>query len=681
VTTSYSDVSNAAATAGAGIISSLGIGSGLNVNSIISQLMAVQNEPVTELTNRQNSDQATVSTYGLLKSALGQFQTALQGLTDTSQYQTVNATLADPTVATATATSSAAAGTYYLNVSTLAQSQTLITAGQASTNTPIGSGSTSTITFNFGTISGTATNGQYAAGATFTGAGASKTVTIDSTDNSLSGIAQAINAANIGVTASIINDGSASGNRLSLTSTSTGAANSMQISVSGDAALQSLLNEDPAGTQNLTQTSAAQNASFTLNGLAITSASNSDSTTLPGVTLNLLKTTTAPTTLTVAQDTSGTITAINSFVSAYNAVQSFISKDTSYDATTKTAGPLQGQNDVNNILIQIQSILDTPVSGASSKLANLAQVGVTFNSDGSLSADNAKLQAALTSNPNALASMFASNGSATDPLLSYKSVTSSTKPGSYQVNITQLATQGKSVGSAVAPTVIDSSNDTLNVDLNGNAQNITLTDGTYTPAQLATLLQNAINSNSSYLAAGYTATVTQNAGILTLASNKYGSNSVASITGTSALFGASATATTGLDVAGTINGQAATGTGQTLASSTGDSSGLSVNINGGSTGNRGTVNYTLGYANAVSTYIASTLGTNGAIAAGVNALNSTISDIQNSINQYKAINAQVQASLQAEYSALDVTISNMTAMGTNLTSQLASLAANSNSSS
>ena len=206
------DVTQTTSSAGAAIISSIGIGSGLNVTSIISQLMVVQNQPVTLLQNQEAANLTLVSSFGQLQSALSTFQTSMQNLNKASSYQSVNAGVTNTSVATVSATPQAATGSYSLLVNKLAQSQTLVTAGQANSTSAIGTG---TISFNFGSISGgTSVNGQYS-GAAFTNAGAApKTVTIDSSNNSLTGIASAINAANIGITASILNDGSSNPARL-----------------------------------------------------------------------------------------------------------------------------------------------------------------------------------------------------------------------------------------------------------------------------------------------------------------------------------------------------------------------------------------------------------------------------------------------------------------------------------
>jgi len=667
-----SDVASGAASTGAGIISDLGVGSSLNVNSIISQLMAIQDQPVTLLQSQEAGDLTTVSAYGSLKSALSTFQSSLQSLTSISQYQSLSATVGDSSVATATASSTAAAGNYSLQVNQLAQAQTLVAAGQASTTGVIGNG---TISISFGTTTaGTPP--------TFTSSGAAPaTITIDSSDDTLAGIASAINSANIGVSASILNDGSNTPYRLSLTSTNTGAANSMQISVAGDPALQSLLEQD-SGAQNLTQTSAAQNAQFNLNGLAISSATNTDSTVVPGVTLNLLSTNTSPTTLNVTANNNGTITAINSFVSAYNTVEGVIAQATAAKTSSAAAGPLQGQNDVSNIVAQMQSLIDSPIPGASNALSTLGQVGVTFQANGTLSVNSTTLQNALASNPNAVAGLFASNGTATDSLISYTGSTSLTQPGAYAVTISQLATQGTTTGSTAANTTITAGvNDNYQVNLNGQTESITLAAGVYTAASLATALQTAINTNTGFSNGGESATVTQNAGVISISSNTYGSASTATVTGgdgLSDLLG-TPTATTGLDVAGTIGGNAATGIGQTLTGSGGGSNGLSILINGGTTGARGTVNYTQGIVSQMASLMNSTLSTSGVIQAETNQLNTTIAGFQTSITSDEALNQQVLTSLQAEYSALDVTLSNLTSTSTFLTQQLSSSSSSSSS--
>ena len=513
-------------------------------------------------------------------------------------------------------------------------------------------------------------------GASFASNGsATKSVTIDSSNNTLSGIRDAINAANVGVTASIINDGSTSPYRLVLTSNATGATNSMKISVSGDATLSSLLSEDPAGVQNLSQTSAAQNANFTVNGIAISKASNNVGDVVPGVTLNLASTSASPVTLSVAPNTSAVSTAINGFVTAFNAAVTAIQNQTSYDPTTKTAGTLQGDVSLSIIQSQMASMLTTTMGSNPNGFSNLTQIGIGFQKDGTLAVDSTKLNAALSSNYQSVANLFIAAGSATDSLVSYTSASSSTKAGTYGVNISQLSTQGTAVGSTAAGlTITSGSNDTLSLTIDGTSTSVTIPAGTYTATALATQLQTLINGSAPISGAGKSVTVSQSAGVLTLISSSYGSSSSIAVGGNGAsnLFG-TPTQTTGLDVAGTINGLAATGSGQILTSSLGDSQGLSVAIQGGATGSRGTISYSQGLSSLFSSQITAMLGTHGPIASETTQFNSNISDAQ---KQISALNAQIavdQANLTNQYAQLDAMLGSMNSLSSYLTQQLARL--------
>lgn len=664
-----------------GTITSAGVGSGLDVTGIVSKLMAVEGRPVVLLQTQEAAIQTTLTAYGTLSGALSQFQTAVQGLTDITKFQNVNASVADATVAQTTASSTATAGTYALEVTQLAQAQKLVTAGQNSSTAPIGNG---TISLDFGTISG----GTLGANGTYTGAGYTsggsgvKTITIDSSNNSLTGIRDAINKANAGVTATIVNDGSNTPYRLSLSMNNMGAANSLKISTSGDAALGTLLNQDPAGTQNLTETITAKNANFKVDGVAITKTSNSVSDVISGVTLNLLKTNAGtPTNVTVAQSSSAAVAAVNSFVTAYNAINKTFSDATAYNATTKQSASLNGENSVLTIQTQIRNALLSPIVGAPSTASKLEQIGVTFQRDGSLSVDSSKLQSAIAANPQGIGGLFTTQGTTTDSLLSYTSASSLlTKPGTYKVNISQLATQASTTGFAAptTTTITAGVNDGLQIQLDGAASNITVAAGTYTSTSLAAAIQSAINSNATFSAAGSTATVSQNAGIISITSNKYGSASSATIAGgngeSNINGGGAATVAAGLDVVGTINGVAGVGTGQSLAGATSDgSSGLQIKVIGGALGDRGTVSYTQGYANQLNSLLSTVLGSTGQIASRTKELSANTAAIEKSIAEKNIQLASIQANYQAEFTALDVTISQLNGTSQFLTQQLAAL--------
>ncbi len=662
---------NNSATSSAGITTP-----SIDVAGIVSSLMTVEQQPITRLNKQITSYNAKISALGTVQSALASFQTSVQGLNSLT-FNTFSATSSNSAVVSATASSIAKPGSYSLTVSQLAQAQNLVVAGQASATTAIGSGASTTLTFDFGTISGgTLTNGTYS-GASFASNGsATKSVTIDSSNNTLSGIRDAINAANIGATASIINDGSAAPYRLVLTSNTTGVANSMKISVAGDSTLSGLLAEDPAGTQKLSQTSAASNANFTVNGIAISKASNTVGDVVPGVTLNLAGTSASAVTLNVGPNTSAVGTAINGFVTAFNAAVKAIQSQTSYNPTTKTAGTLQGEVSLSIIQSQMAAMLTTNIGDGSSGISNLTQIGIGFQKDGTLAVDSTKLNAVLNTNYKGVANLFVAAGTATDSLVSYTSASSNTKAGTYALNISQLSTQGTAVGSAdlTGGLIITGSNNTLSLTIDGTSSTVTIPANTYTAAALATQLQTLINSSAPISSSGKSVTVSQNAGILTITSSNFGSSSSVTLGGNGAndMFG-TPVLTGGLDVAGTINGLAATGAGQLLTSTLGDSNGLSVAVQGGTTGSRGTLSYSQGLSSLFSSQIAAMLGTSGTFASETKQFNTNISEVQKQIDAINARIAVDQVNLTNQYAKLDAMLGSMNSLSSYLTQQLARL--------
>ncbi|WP_210543924.1 flagellar filament capping protein FliD [Rhodoferax sp. PAMC 29310] len=368
----------------------------IDVPTLVSQLMAVERRPIDKLTAKIASYETKISSFGTISSLMSGFQTAAQGLN--TGLQKVAATPSDGSVFAASAGSTAVPGNYALSVSQLAQSQNLVAAGQASSSSAIGDGSPTVVTFDLGAISGgTLTNGSYT-GATFASNGnGTVSLTIDGSNNTLGGIRDAINAAAPGVTATIVNDGSGTPYRLALSSSSSGASNSFKITTNGgDGAIDSLLGYDPAGTQNLTQTLAAQDAKLTVNGIAITSASNTVSEAIQGVTLTLKNTTATQASLAVARDTKAINTAAASFVDAYNALASQIKSRSAYGTSTSAGGALAGDGTLRLMQDQLRGIFMTPASGGT--LTSLGQVGIAIQADGTLALDSSKLDSAIAAN-------------------------------------------------------------------------------------------------------------------------------------------------------------------------------------------------------------------------------------------------------------------------------------------
>jgi flagellar hook-associated protein 2 len=388
-------------------VSSLGVGSGLDLNTLLAGLTTAEQVPVTQLTNQQSSYNVKLSAYGTLQSGLSALQAAAAALGTASLFQGVTATSSATGVLTASATATAKSGAYAVNVTQLAQAQSLVATGVASSTAAIGTGASTTVTLQFGAISGgTLASGTYT-GATFT-ADATRpatSVTINSSNNTLGGIRDAINAnPAMGVTATIVNDGSSTPNRLVLTSTATGAQSSMQITVSGDAAVSNLLANDPVAIQNMQQTVVGQDAKLTVNGIAVSSASNAVAGAVQGTTMTLA--TTGSSTLSLANNTASVQAAITTFVTAYNNLQSTENNLSAFNVAAKTQSALTGDATLRNIQTHIRAQLYTPQ--ASGSLTMLSNIGVSFQTDGTLAIDSVKLTAALSNNMSGVQGLFSS---------------------------------------------------------------------------------------------------------------------------------------------------------------------------------------------------------------------------------------------------------------------------------
>jgi flagellar hook-associated protein 2 len=678
-------------------ITSTGLGSGLDINGLVSQLMAIESQPLTQMDTKEANYQAQLAAYGQVKSALSGFQAAVTGLQSASSFQSVAANSADTSVYTASASSIAIPGNYSIEVTQLAQSQKLTSSAFATVNDVIGTG---TLSFQFGTDDGMG-------GFTVNSAKAAQNVTIDAAHNTLSGVRDAINAANIGVSASLINDGT--GYKLSLTSNDTGAANSLKITVNNDSSGTNVDNTglsqfayDPAGSagngKNLTQTVAAQNALLNVDGInGISKSSNIVTDVVQGVTLTLLKKSASgvPATLTVSSDATSVQSSVNKFVSAYNDLNKTLSGLTAYDPKTKQGAILQGDSTIASIQRQLRSMLTANVAGLNGNYKLLSDIGISFQVDGTLALDSTKLQKALASNVSDIAGIFATVGKTTDALVSYASATDNTKPGNYGISVTQLATQGyrdgvatgslaNTSGTFTSPLVIDTTNNTLALKVDGvQTSTITLTQGSYTTAAaLIAELQSKINGDSALSGAGSTVSVSFDNATSTLhiTSDRYGSASKVEITavgtGSAASLGLSVGTSTaeGLDVAGTINGTVASGSGQFLTGVIGnDSEGLKVQITGGALGARGTVNYSQGYAYQIDRFIGVAIGLSGSISARTDGINKSVENIN---AQRDALNKRldvIQARYLAQFNAMDTLIAQMRSTSDFLTQQLANI--------
>jgi len=395
-------------------ISSIGIGSNLQLGDLLDQLSAAERAPLETLKRQNTVYQAKLSAYGTIKSMLSAFQVSAKSLAKLETFAAVKAQVGSADVMTVATGTNAVPGDFTVNVKRLAQAQSLAGAGQAKQDVAIGTG---TLTFEFGVTGGfdddptSPTYGQYVK-PTFTPTpGASKTVSIDSSNQTLQGIRDAINKANIGVKASIINDGSGTPYRLILNSEKTGEAMSMRIGGSSPE-LQALVGYDPvAGPQpgGMKETMRAVNASLTINDIAITSASNVVTDAAQGVTMTLKKTGT--TSLSITQDLDSVKAAVQGLAAAYNNIQAAAKQLTAFDVKAGTRAALTGDAVLRGVQSTLRAVLNTPEEGMAANAPNmLAQIGVTLQKDGTMSVDTKKLDAALGANLNNVAELFGGNG-------------------------------------------------------------------------------------------------------------------------------------------------------------------------------------------------------------------------------------------------------------------------------
>ena len=347
-------------------IAALGIGSGLDLNALVDQLVAAERKPREDRLNRREAEiEARLSAFGSIRGGLSALETALGKLASIQQGRT--ATSSDSTRLGVTARADAVPGNYSIQVNRLATAQTLASAGFDDADGPVGTG---TLTLRVGD-------------------GPALDVVIDDGNNSLRGIRDAINQADAGVQASIVNDGS--GSRLVLSSNRTGAANTISATVSGSDGLARL------ASANLTQTMAPQDAEAVINGLTVTSPSNSLDQTLDGLTLDLKGTTEAgsPITVTVGQDRDAARSALNEFVKAYNGVVETVRDLTRYDPESREGSVLVGDSTLRAIRGRLVQGLQQVGGGADAVFTSLVNLGVNSDRNGLLSLDSAALDRAM----------------------------------------------------------------------------------------------------------------------------------------------------------------------------------------------------------------------------------------------------------------------------------------------
>jgi flagellar hook-associated protein 2 len=656
-------------------ISSLGIGSGVLTSDLVDQLVAAERSPTdTRLNRKTQQTDALLSAYGKLRSAVTELRLPMRQLSAPDNLKAFSASSSNEDIGVAVDSTKANRGTYNVDVTSLASAQALASNAvfDDRDSTSVGQG---TLTLNVGDNTAN--------------------ITIDNSNDSLQGLANAINDSDVGVSAGVIDTGS--GFQLVLSADETGTANAVSISVSGDTGgtdtdnlglSRFAFNAGMDVGAGLQQTIAATDAVMEINGVEITRSTNSFENVIDGLTFDISGTGTS--TVKVEQDLGAVSGRVQGFVDKFNSLQSTIDSLAGFNAEAGRGNLLTGDSTVRDIQNQLRQILTRVVPGLeNSSVRSLADVGITTNFEtGGLEFDRTRFEEQLKNNPDDVTALFAEQGRATDSQVEFIRSSSETQPGSYDINVTQVASQGSLLaGSALAAGIaIDGSNDELTLQVNGETSvSLQLTQQTYTSAQdLVDEIQSQLNSNNALSAAGTPVRAELDAsGNLSFTSSKYGSDSAVTLTSAenAATFGLdSVTSTAGVDVAGTIDGRAAEGDGQVLflGSDNGGPSGLQARILGDATGSRGSITFIEGVAERTVNLVTSFVGADGALDARTESLNRDLEQIQENRIRLEERIVSYRERLVSQFSAADSLISQLNSTQDFVSQQLAALAPRNN---
>ncbi|MBJ7278448.1 flagellar filament capping protein FliD [Marinobacter salarius] len=656
-------------------ISSLGIGSGVLTSELVDQLVQAERAPTeNRLAQKTERTQALISAYGTLRSAVTELRLPMRQLSAPDNLKAFSATSSNEDVAVSVDSSKANRGTYSVDVTSLASAQALASGDVFADRdkTSVGQG---TMTLSVGDNT---TN-----------------IVIDSSNDTLQGLANAINDSDAGVSAGVIDTGS--GFQLVLSADETGTANAVSISVSGDSAgtdtdAQGLsrfaFNTSMDAGAGLNETIAASDAVMSINGVEVTRSTNSFENVIDGLTFDL--TATGTSTVKVEQDLGVVADRVQGFVEKFNGLQETIDALAGFNAESGSGSLLTGDSVIRGIQNQLRQVLTRVVPGLEdASVRSLADVGITTNFEtGSLEFDREEFMAQLKANPDDVTALFAEQGRATDSQVEFVRSGVNTEPGTYDINVTQAATQGTLAGNAAAtfPVTIDGTNDEFSLLVNGDTSvNLQLTQQTYNSAQdLVDEIQAQLNSNNALNASDGSVQVSLGAGDeLVFSSSTYGSESSVTLSSaeSAATFGLdAATSTDGLDVAGTIDGRTAEGEGQTLflGENSGAASGLQVQILGDQTGSRGSIQFIEGVGERTVDLITNFVGADGAIDTRTESLNRDLERIQENQIRLEERIAAYRERLVSQFTAADSLISQLNSTQDFVSQQLAALAPQNN---
>ena len=645
-----------------------GLVTGLDTTGIIDGLLQIQQRQIDTLSARRAENIGKQSAFSGLEARLVAFQGALGRLTSiqTTALQDKVVSSSDEDVIQAAASDDAAVGTYRMSVEQLATSHQIATAGYATAESTVGEGEH---TIQVGSD------------------GAEYRFTIDESNNTLEGVAAAINDSGADVTATIINEGSGdTPYRLLLTSNDTGEENT--ISVTNNSG-------EPLVFDRTVQE--AENAKVQIGSgdgaIVIENQSNRLDNVIAGVTLNLQRADAGKeVTLNVATDTEGGVEAVQNFVSAYNDFIDYVNTQVQYDPESNLGGPLVGERSVVEIKDELSLALSSVVGGLTSDVNRMNSVGLSLKDDGKLSLDEGELRDVLSGGVDDVtakdvAELFALSGNTSSDDFEFILGNRSTVEGEFSINITQIAEAAsiQSSSAASGTITIDESNDTFSLLVDGTSSgDLTLTHGDYTVDELAAHLQSTINASSELV--NRSVSVENDGGVISITSDTIGSNSEVTLqTGSvfSQLGFVGDETDSGQDVAGNfiVDGviEEATGRGSVLEGNkdNANTADLQIRVNLGADdiidGAEGSVTVTRGLASRLDQIIERIVGVEGDLEVIDDRFEETNEGIQETIDRLQARFEAQQQTLIAEFAALEGAVGDLQTTGNFLAAQFAGI--------
>ncbi len=655
-----------------------GLVTGLDTEKIISGLLEIQQQQIDRLDVRKSGIQLKQTAFRSVEAKMLSLRadTAVLARNTSNPLTRLSVTASDPQAVIATANSSAIPGAYHLTVNTTAQAHQVASQGFADLESEITQG-----TFGIRL-----------------GSGDQKSITVDGNNNTLNGLAAAINSSGAGVSASVVKDstGGATPYRLLLTSSKTGVSN--EISVTNNLASNSGSAVQPQ-INLLSPVQAAQDASVTIGSgpgaISVSSSSNQFQNVIAGMSFDLLQVSAGQKiSLTVAKDNTAAVTAVENFVKSFNDVVQYIGDNSKYNATTNDGGVFLGNQNAARILQKLRSAIQDVVPGANPLANRLSSIGVTFDNKGQLTLDKTKLESALNGGIEGVTAedvkkVFSLTGESSIAGITFIAASTKTQASTlgYGVDLTQAAEQASLTGgvSVAASTVITSANKTLELKLDGKVATVTLKEGTYTAQQLADKLESAINESQDL--PGRTIKVGLNGGALQLTSLTYGTASDVTTSGGTALTDLGLTAgqtDTGRDVVGSfiVNGlsEIAVGRGRTLSGdpNNANTADLQVQVTLSPAqivvGVEGTMKVSRGLASSLDQRLGDLLEVQDGLLATVDdGFDLQLKSFQTSIDRQKATFDRQQANLLKQFQAMESAISQLQSTSSYLGGQLASL--------